>query len=35
MRDRYGIRGRDMMGLHSGHDHFDDYDDMHDSDGDF
>ncbi len=27
MRDKYGIRGRDMMGLHAGHDHYDDYDD--------
>lgn len=34
MRDKYGIRGRDMMAVH-GHDHCDDVDDMHDSDGDF
>lgn len=27
MRDKYGIRGRDMMGLHAGHDHYDDYSD--------
>ena len=36
MRDRYGIRGRDMMGFHGGHDHHDgdDYDnyDYHDVD---
>ena len=35
MRDKYGIRGRDMMGFHSGQDHYDDFDDMHDQDGDF
>ena len=35
MRDRYGIRGRDMLGLH--HDHEDDYgdDQDNDQDGDF
>lgn len=27
MRDKYGIRGRDMMGLHAGHDNYDDYSD--------
>lgn len=36
MRDRYGIRGRDMMGFHGGHDNHDgdDYDtyDYHDGD---
>ena len=35
MRDKYGIRGRDMMSMH-GHDHYDDaVDDVHDHDGDF
>ena len=34
MRDRYGIRGRDMLGLYSGHDD-DGYDDQdNDNDGD-
>ena len=27
MRDMYDIRGRDMMGLHAGHDNYDDYSD--------
>ena len=37
MRDRYGIRGRDMLGLHPGHDNDDGYSDDqdHDSDGDY
>lgn len=35
MRDKYGIRGRDLMGLHAGgHDPYDDYDDYHD-DGEY
>ena len=34
MRDRYGIRGRDMLGLHPGHDHDDDGYDDHDNDND-
>lgn len=29
MRDKYGIRGRDMMGIHDGHDH-DHYNDIGD-----
>ncbi len=31
MRDKYGIRGRDMMGYHDGHDHYDEIGDPHDS----
>ncbi len=34
MRDKYGIRGRDMMSMH-GHDHCDEIDDVHDQDGDY
>jgi len=34
MRDKYGIRGRDMMSMHA-HDHCDDCDDVHDHDGDY
>lgn len=30
MRDKYGIRGRDMMGFHDGHDHYDDIGDPDD-----
>ena len=29
-RDKYGIRGRDMMGSHDGHDHYDDIGDPDD-----
>ncbi|SEH82594.1 PH domain-containing protein [Ruminococcus flavefaciens] len=34
MRDKYGIRGRDMMSMHA-HDHCDDSDDVNDHDGDY
>ena len=34
MRDKYGIRGRDMMSMHA-HDDCDDCDDVHDHDGDY
>lgn len=30
MRDKYGIRGRDMMGIHDGHDHYNDIGDPND-----
>ena len=35
MRDKYGIRGRDMMSMHSHCDHDDDFDDMQYHDGDY
>lgn len=35
MRDKYGIRGRDMMSMHSNCDHDDDFDDTQYHDGDY